>query len=506
MQNNSFSGLVDSNSCFNIADTASGCCGKIYFDEVNPNEAVFIRYKFNGGTIPLDTSGVYKLTLDAYPSNFNSIDTSGNCPDNLCTGVHIGIQIPDSMGTGTAMRWYAAKYAYDPFAGFQIVGCFPTEKFINGNNISSLIIKFTPGSVSPGDFFSFSHVKLESSVFVERIYHIDASFTIGPQHYQKSLSYFADNLLMYNDSTYPSPTHNSYVDAQPLPNTSTRDTIDVMVGSFSFLTMQPYTQLRGGFVNGSTVLRHIVNLIVYGTVCIPFIDVIFQGGNSFIYRSGKVDMAGPNSCMLFTGGSKLVVDDHATLEYGKGQQGFLALLPGGTIDIRQDAELKIFNTVMLAGGSGQQIFMELNRSSKLTFMPGSHLKNTYSVAHTMHLNVYMKGGTLDDSGLPEAERNLINRIYDTASDQLEDNIHLFNNPIGSSLNFSFVFDHPSTFNAMVFSAEGKPVNEHTFIAQKGINYYNLDLVQLPNGVYFLKLETDQGVVARKFIKIITGSH
>jgi hypothetical protein len=503
-------GLRDTASCFDIADTAnSNHYGKIYYDEVNKNESVFIHSRLTDSTtIALDTNQIYQLSLDFLTStgDYSLIDTSGNCPDNLCSGLQIGIQIPDSFGTGKTMRWYSGKLKSGGFGGTRFESCFPTEKFVNGNNLRELIIKYTTTGTIPAGFNIQPYsINIEYPYYVQQLRSIDAYNKVSNRHYEAYLAGFEDYLLMYTDTTYPSPAHQSYVDAQPNPNTLTQDTVDVIVDYSSFLSVQPYTQLRGGLISGSTTLRHTVNLINYGDMCIPFIDVVMQDGNNFIYRSGNVEMAGEKTCMQFTKGSKLIVDENAVFNYGIGGQGILAITTGGTIEIRKNAEFVIHNTLAINEGRGyatpQQIYMTLNPGSKLTFVQGSHINNKYSIDHKMRLNIYMKGGVLDDSGLPESERYLINCIYDSPLEELQANLRIYGNPFSDRLLFSFLIAEQANFRASLYSIDGKLIETNDLTAQRGINYYDWDMNFISNGIYLLKIETDAGTVSARILKM-----
>ena len=59
-------------------------------------------------------------------------------------------------------------------------------------------------------------------------------------------------MLMYADSTYPSPEHPSYIELTVLD--STQQTIEVK-NDFGTLHIQPFANMRGGIVAGNDSLR-----------------------------------------------------------------------------------------------------------------------------------------------------------------------------------------------------------------------------------------------------------
>ena len=103
--------------------------------------------------------------------------------------------------------------------------------------------------------------------------------------------------------------------------------------------------------------------------------------------------------MQFGESSKLIVGDNARLDYGFNGVGNLALRSRSSIEIGEGAELHINNNVMLFeykyDSEPEQIYMTLNKGSKLSFGELAHIGNDYSMGGLMKLNIYMKGGEVD---------------------------------------------------------------------------------------------------------------
>jgi hypothetical protein len=255
-------------------------------------------------------------------------------------------------------------------------------------------------------------------------------------YYNGQFNYFfynSGNYLIMHDQTYPTGFNQTYVDVYPTPNVSTVSTVNLQFDPWTSLTLQPWTNLRGGYVLGDTT-RHKINLILNGgNICMyPVFEIMFNEGDQFTYKKGHVDLEGSNSCFQFLRGASLNVSRNAVFHYGHPGTGILLLREGATINIAENAEMIIHNNLIFLENNYAtmpgQIYMTLNEGSKLTFANGSRIKNDWSINKAMKLNVYMKGGILDDSGLPDSDKLKINRIYDSPADELADNFRISQRP------------------------------------------------------------------------------
>ncbi|NJN77926.1 MAG: T9SS type A sorting domain-containing protein [Saprospiraceae bacterium] len=184
--------------------------------------------------------------------------------------------------------------------------------------------------------------------------------------------------------------------------------------------------------------------------------------------------------------------------------GNLAIGSRGTIKIGKSAELNINNNVVLHrfsydDESEQQIYMTLNEGSKLSFGGNARIHNNTNYDTPVKLNIYMKGGTVNLSGLDADSRQLVNLIYDEAEPNFSDNIKILGNPVSDNLRFSMTSDYVSDVTISLFSIDGKRVlNEFQFI-NKGINYIETDISNLPNGLYFLHLQSETETFTDKIL-------
>lgn len=483
----------------------------VFLDGGITTHPTFVASKLDSlNAVLLDSNGLYKVTLDLYANDSLRLLLGSSCPEGLCSGMQLGIGIPDSSGSGTIIRWYAGSGTLD-FSGttLRVEFCFPTERFVNANRIRHAYLKFTPYGTNPGVIATAYYVQIEDmKFFTEGVRAIDATF--NGSNYEFHLSPFSNwacfcpnKLMIYTASTYPQASQLSYVDVTPSPNVPTQQTIDLYVDWDATLMFQPFTELRGGLVQGDTI-RHHVNLINNGgTLCTyPFIDLHFENGDGYTHRAGKLDMQGPNACMQFGKGSALTVESGARLDYGRPGHGMLALRSGGKVVLKHNAELVIHH--ILAFGeyrwedSPQTFEVHLQPGSKLVFGPEAVLTNGLTAfPEVSRLDVYMEGGTLDDSNLAPQERALIRRIYPSAHEELASNLQILGNPFGEHLECTFLSDRVMPLELELITLDGRIVAQTSQMAEKGVNRILWPQPDLANGTYLLRLRTPYATCTKK---------
>lgn len=494
--NDLWDGTKDSSFCGVV-----NASNEILLNQFNAGETFFIRYQFdNTNKELLIPNALYGANLYG---NLNGTDLNLNndCNETFCTGIYVAVEIPDYAGTGTDLRWYES-----PFHGWgnwlETSFCVPTEYF-SANYLREIIIKITVqnpiGSINFYDFF------MEENWFSQTIQNsLDVYYDPFEDSYQW---YIYDHVLVLKADTtlYPNLSGIEYFDLLPVPNVDTAVTMDILIESYSSLIFQPFVQLRGGYLLNDSTQRHNYNVINNGgNLCFPsIIERVFQGGDNYIHRSGTIDFAGKMACMEFGNKSKFILGDSAVLHYGYNGMGNLALRPGGTIEIGKNAELILNNNLVLYefpyNTKAQQIYMTLNEGSKLTFGKGAKIRNDMSIDGTMKLNIYMKGGTVDLSGLDADSRQLVNLIYDEAEPNFSDNIQLLGNPVSNNLRFSMTSDYVSDVTITLFTIDGKRVLSDFQFINRGINYIETDISNLPNGLYFLHLQSENETVEEKVL-------
>ena len=480
----------------------------INFNQIDRTKPVYIRYKFTDSTaFALDTNDVYSMSF--YMPDFRAgiLELSNTCKDNICSGLIMDIRIPDSAGTGYNYRNYTAPLSQSNFSQNEI--CFSTEKFLNENFLRNLIFKITPTASSlASDTVNLPAFSLMSSNFNSPLNEIRDSlvaYSTGNHHWDTFYNNLGDNLVMYTAPGYPSANNQSFIEIHPSVNPATVDTIDLQMSLFTRIHFQPFANLLPSHIAGSTTQRHVLNIIDQGSfMCLAYVDLIVSQGSNFIYRSGDIKFNAPRSCLMFIDGGKLIVDENATLNYGTEHRGMLGLIRNSGIELRKNSSLNIYNTVMLAEGSGatesQQFYMNLPASTTLRFMPGSHVSNQFSINEQRKLNVFMKGGILDDSGLDEDSKKLINRIYDTPSGNLNDDVVIYSNPVHDNFLFSIVNKDAAEITFSVYDINGKLHVNKTQKCFEGINYYNQNISELPAGAYFLNVQLEGKHSGKMFIK------
>jgi hypothetical protein len=264
--------------------------------------------------------------------------------------------------------------------------------------------------------------------------------------------------------------------------------------------------LVGAHPVGDTVNRHILHYVNNGgNTCLAiFIDKGFEHYDKFIYKSGMLMFDHPMACLYFGKGGALEVADGATMHYGETGKGMLLLKTGGTIIIGKGAELVIGNTVTMKEYYGEkpaQIYMTLNQGSKLTFAPGSHLVNNLSIGQAMKLNIFMKGGILDDSGLSAEDKANINLIYDQPNPHPEDNLKILGNPVQGNIQFSYLTDQAGNISVELIDLQGRTVSTQTMYCQRGVNYLQLVVNDGVKGGYMLRVSGANNSMVKKLVRL-----
>lgn len=493
--NNEWDGTLDSSFCGAVTSD-----GELDLSNIAPNETVFLKYKFNNalGNYFLSANNLFQAGFDGYLKDSASLNFMDICPNGICTGMMVGVEIPDSTGTGYDMRWYQNRIEQSWGNSIRTQFCVASEYF-NYNKIKEVILKITPNS-SVGKV-NFSQVHIEdvwSSTTIQD--------SIVAYHFPNDTSYKFDvymPILAIKSDTTIYPNHNGieYIDLIPSPNIDTVSTIDIIIDGFGSLIFQPFLELQGGYVLNDSSQRHHYNIINNGgNICLMFIERVFKNGNNYIHLDGSIDF-GQRACMQFGRGSKLIVGEDATLHYGANGLGMLALCTGGSIDIK--GELILNNQLLLQeypeDTEPQQIYMTLQEGSKLTFGEYASITNKYSKDGSMKLNIYMKGGEIDMSQLDIYSRGLINLIYENAQPDFQDNIKILGNPTKDELRFSLVAEADGAASIQLLTIDGKVAFTSNDTHQKGMNYFNIPTNDLSKGLYILTIKTKEGIFTDKVL-------
>jgi hypothetical protein len=512
-----WNGPVDSTRCLDLYDAANSY-GTINLNQIDTSRRIFIKLDSAATAgLFLDSNAVYKGYINIGSSNGVEVDFSANCDSALCSYIITNIEIPDSTFTGFDQRVYQTDFDY-----YQRDYCFPTEYFSNGNRLNNYVIALkASGDTENGKlFFYYADLHKIDVNSGGQVQVIDSNADLDNYYGGLDDYYFYSQgwefaYLFLHDTIYPAANNITYYDFYPQPNENMQHSLDVYFEFETTVHLQPFVSFRGGLVLGDSVLRHNINLYNDGAdMCLGFMDVMMEDNNRFIYNSGNVDFGEHRTCLGFGKGASLNVSQGATFHYGSPGMGMLLVKTGGTINIEKNAELVIHNTLIMYEYANdpapQQIYMTLNEGAKLTFAPGSRVVNMYSMDGTIKLNIFMKGGEVDLSGLSENDKQLVNLIYDEPLYPAEDNLILYNQPSHDVLRFSMVFENAFNFPLNVFDINGKLVKTLNFNAAKGIQFFEIPLNGMPAGVYTFEFMVDKPIAPgytdykffrKKFLKI-----
>jgi len=511
-QNSKWDGPMDS-TCLTFKDTLNQLF--VELDQVDISKPIFIKSLMDDSTkVLLEKNQVYEANARMSFGDLTFPNFSPNCENGLCTGILVGIEIPDSTGTGTDLRINVdpATFGGDNFYTL----CMATEKF-DSSYLKEVIFKFSQLGMNGNDrmfapiIFDFFYSdfppigKINSDTIISPLWSPnDSTYNLPIKEIAEvELGFTYSYLVMYIDSTYPSPNYPSFIDINLID--TTQQNINIFI-DFETLHFQPFANIRGGLVEGNDSLRHILNLINNGGgLCFDFFaELTFDGQSNYVHNGGSINFQGKNACMQFSQGSKLVVGEDTFFEYGNNGLGMLALRTGGSIEIGKNATLFIDNILRMhefqEENESQQIYMDLNKGSSLIFGENAKIHNDYSIDQNMKLNVLMNGGILDDSKLSPEDRTKINLIYPEPPTQIQDNVNIFPNPTTQFLNYSFILENDATVTIEMYDVTGRFIFSKKENGQKGWNEFQTDISDFPLGVYFLKVKMNDEEMVTKIVK------
>ncbi|MBI1224297.1 MAG: T9SS type A sorting domain-containing protein [Bacteroidetes bacterium] len=508
-------GPIDSSICINLAATPSQ---GIDLQSVDINKPIFARCKFTeSNKVYLSSNMLYNVSASTY--NFGNqvyLEGGTDCTENMCSGLIVGIQIPDEPGTGTHIRWYADIPSTDAsIYGFDT--CVPTEYFAN-NYLRELIIKMKPKAGTTAD----QKIKLYDSYFYSPGYPNYISNIVAPQFTYTGSSYQVpvelvsefpnswefDFMLRYtNTSTWPSSMNPSYVEGIPEVNTPDPQTINLIVDQYQTFVPQPFAFLRGALVEGSDTIRHEVNLINNGgDMCLGgIIDFVFDDNTKYIHKGGHVNMEGLKSCMMFRNGGTFEVAEGVTMQYGQDGRGILALRSGGQMILDKGSTLLFDGTLWLQGiptakHPDPQFYLDLKPGTSLIFSKKAGVLNANSSSSDVKLNVFMNGGILDDSRLNPTARLLINRIYPKPSNHFSDNVKLIQNPSSALAQLEYISLGQEQVILSLYDLQGRYIASKNFNTVEGHNHLDYDISDIVAGIYMLHIKSSNGSTSLKLIK------
>ena len=513
---NTWSGVMDSSICISYGE--NGPNEGIDLSTVDINRSIFIRSKMNDDTKrQLNKNALYTVAGNIRINTGWVEEFIGgvDCPDGFCTGLIIGIEIPDSSGTGTNMRWYI-DYLENNDGGYHAGMCISSEYF-EENYLKEFIFKVTLPNGIPlnrkvkpfwcGLTGVQNYLEIKSIIAPETTF-VDTSYEVPIETIAEGSNPWGGNfLLRYADTTsYPSSENQYYIEGKPEINSTSPKVINLLI-DYQTIVPQPYTSIRGGLVEGSDSIRHTVNLINEGgDLCLGMpIDFVFENGSRYIHRNGKVNFHGLSGCMMFKDQSILKVDDGATLNYGSNGKGILALRPGSTIEIGNGSTLHIDNLLWLQGipndeNSNLQIYMRLNHGSTLSFGEDASITNVLSKNENTKLNIYMDGGELIDGNLTSSDKLLINKIYPEPSIRFIDNIKIYPNPVTDILSLEYIASENEEVELKILDIKNILIGKETYKASKGNNTFQYNVSAIPVGVYIAHFRTGKNQIAVKVVK------
>ena len=510
--NSLWNGPIDSSRCINAYYEAANNYTSIALNQIDPSKPIFIRsLEQENAETPLLNNAVYAATtrFDIFPNI--DCETGTDCEDGFCTGIFIGIDIPNADSTGRALREYPL-----PITSFSSYNeyCVVTEYF-EDSYIKEFIIKVTLSNNNVSDeklrlFSSYIYTEEPFHKFTELVAPGSLFNGIAYEGYIYEFipdvePYFHSAYIGMHNTSYPSDSNITFIEARPEINSDLQETFNVWLDYVPPLHLQPFTALRGALVEGSDSIRHILNLIVNDNMnwCVgSLVELIISDGGHIFSQGGSIDFSGATSCFRFENGGSFDIAPGSTMYFGVGGNGMMALVDGGNIQLHEHSQLYFDNKMLLLDFSRapeNQAYLHLPPGSSFTFGENASLQVYGYQDGYIKLNVLMEGGELDDSNLTPEERLLINRIYPTQSPAIADNLKLLQNPVSSYMDISYIAADEKKMDAIIYTSDGRLVSQHSFALTKGYNLLEYPVTQLNPGVYILVASVGGKRVSKKVV-------
>lgn len=509
--NDQWDGPVDSSICIPTWDPSAGIGARVNLESIDPNRALFFRMQVDSPGLELKPDWIYQLFFHM-SINGASLNQADTC-NGPCSSLNIGMLIPDSSGTSSVLRWYEYPSSLSPWLGINRY-CQITEGFSTLNGLKEFYFKLRFDNVSAGDKWGLYECDFYEGQFFWEPCLIDSIladyYDSQIDHYRvrgydlssQCASSFSNNILVhYNASGYPSPSNKSYVPVRPHPNSSSVDTIDIIIDQNNTFNFQPFTELIGDTIIGDT-LRHVVNLVNDGSImCVPdIVELTFGGGTNYIHQGGGFELQGRRSCVQLAKDGKLILGEGSTLHYGSNGLGMLLYRPRGSIELRSGSTLHFEGTFILQEPKHStqrgEVFIRLPKTTSLIFEPGARIRNELSIDQAMKLNVLMEGGTIDLSGLSAEDREKVRLIYPDKHEERDPILSVWPNPASSFVNVVWTAPADDEVTVQWFSAAGRLVGSETFYAEKGLQTAQLKVPNRAEGLYHVRLITHRKAYSR----------
>ncbi len=493
-------GEVDPAHCVNLGiEPFTAIISEADIDITKP---VFIHWQ-GAAPVQLSANWLYNITfyntsqgLDLY-----SIDY---CDDGVCQGFIAKTRVPDDPSdadTELEVRIYTQEFGPSEMMGMEIAPmCVASEYFLDVNEITDLYYKlqFEPGF----ETYFINDGYLEGVWDVSELDNQSLTWYQGaPGQY---FFYNSNLLVKHDEASFPNLENITYLEASPIPNAPEVTEVLLTLESQATLTFQPFTAVRGGFIEGSTEQRHSVVLVNNGgEFCLnSFFELVFNPQNSLVYNSGKMNMAW-GSCMRFEPESTLQVGPNAELYYGEQGMGMLAMQSGSKIVLEEGASIVLDNALRLFNADWQteieNIHIYLNEGNSLVFGPYSMINNI-SNGEQMKLVVHLNGGFVDIANLDAESLKHLEFVYAEQNQSIA-LLAMLGNPVSDALNFQMHTQQQGNSSVKMIDGMGRVAAEYNMALAQGFNQLQLDVQHLPAGAYTMQVQVGNEQFSTRWVKL-----
>ena len=415
------------NICISLREEelSNGSIYVIDYSTVDISKPIFLEYE-NPNELQLMPDEVYSI----FGLLNGNLDFNNDCQNEICSGIIVHSSHSDPLYTDTLFK---TSFINQEFNTFEMNSCYVTEK-TSENVIENLIYKMSiigESIIGPELIFLFHwdrHV-IDTLLEVNEDFYSGVDYTVDMRELA-NLTRGDLYLVRHIEDGLPSATNQSFLEIRPEVNK-----LDPVVINIDFLweTMefQEFSHLIGGTVEGGTE-RHILNLrFRNSSACLLIVELIGTDGTNYILsEGGGFQFSDTKACLQLRNNSALIIDAHVQNHFGLNGTGNLNLRSGGSIELREGAEM-IFDGCLILTSYGrydgaENIHVDLHKDSHLSFTENVSIINNLGSIEYLYVN--MLGGTIDLSQLSPEDQDKVILVYPQQSNVTSE-IEIYPNPV-----------------------------------------------------------------------------
>lgn len=450
----SLTGDIDSSVCIELDRDG------FRFDGVAPRRPIFMEYI--GDTITLEENTHYQVeygTIAAF--------TAGQRDSFRMTSV-ISLYYDETGVTRTGTIEYGTSGSFASGGG---TTCLVTENMDDAQLTSLVLVSdaFSLGSEPIRFSYSFERPFTLIDVTTARAPNFPAEVRrVTGSTIQAELTGFDLRLMLYDRPGVVVPSVNEpdtgYLEFSSRLQRDKR--LVVTLPEQAYLTPQPFVEILARDVSPDEPLPF--TLEYESDLCIPFTTVErpISAGNGIRFAGGQPHFGGANACIQLRSAAKMELAAGHRVWYGTGGQGMLAVNPGASLLVEEDADFLFDGTLMINRHGEGEYRVTIAQGGSFEFSEAARIVGGSGVLPQGQIKVLLLGGSFDMSALTAHEQGYFEVIVQpNVSRQDQDWIGSYLNPADGELSLYSLTGEEHQVEAVLLDALGRTLTTHTLTVQ-----------------------------------------